>query len=485
MGGKQEMFESKRAVRPKIGVFAIGLAAYWPQFEGLHDRLQRYGAYVEQQMAQWGDVAAGGMVDSVEKAHETGALFAREQVDIVFVYTATYATSSQVLPVIQVAKAPTVVLNLQPAAALDYENATTGEWLANCSACCVPEICMALTRARLPFKVVSGILFDDPSAWNEIREWCLAAKAAHHIRGARFGFLGHTYPGMLDMYSDFTVVQGQLGSHIEVLEIDDLVARVQDAPADAVREKIHDIETTFDFAEPTTDPIAAPIEPEDIEWSARVAVGLDALVKDFDLDALAYYYRGLAENENERTTAGMIVGNTLLTAQGIPCSGEGDLKNAIAMLIMDRLGCGGSFTEFYALDFVERFVLMGHDGPGHIAISNQRPILRKLKLYHGKRGFGVSVEFKVQYGPVTILGVTQQADSRLKFLVAEGESIAGPTLRVGNTNSRIRFALDPASFATRWSEAGPTHHVALGVGAVGKQASKVGYLLGLETMQFA
>ncbi len=479
------MFEAKRAVRPKIGVFAIGLAAYWPQFEGLYDRLQRYGAYVEQQMAQWGDVVAGGMVDSVEKARETGALFAREQVDIVFVYTATYATSSQVLPVIQMAKAPTVVLNLQPSAALDYENATTGEWLANCSACCVPEICMALTRARLPFKVVTGIVFDDPAAWNEICEWCQAAKAAHHVKSARFGFLGHTYPGMLDMYSDFTAVQGQLGSHIEVLEIDDLVARVQDAPADAVHEKIHEIETIFYFAEPTTDPIAAPIEPEDIEWSARVAVGLDALVKDFDLDALAYYYRGLAENENERTTAGMIVGNTLLTAQGIPCSGEGDLKNAIAMLIMDRLGCGGSFTEFYALDFVEQFVLMGHDGPGHIAISNQRPILRKLKLYHGKRGFGVSVEFKVKYGPVTILGVTQQADSRLKFMVAEGESIAGPTLQVGNTNSRIRFALDPASFATRWSEAGPTHHVALGVGAAGKLASKVGYLLGIETMQFA
>ncbi len=478
------MFESRRAIQPRIGIFAIGLAAYWPQFEGLHDRLQNYGSYVEQQMAQWGDVVSGGMVDSVEKARETGALFAREQVDIVFVYTATYATSSQVLPVIQQAKAPTIVLNLQPSPALDYETVTTGEWLANCSACCVPEICSALTRARLPFKVVSGVLFDDAAAWHEIREWCQAAKASRHVKHARFGFLGHTYPGMLDMYSDFTAVQGQLGCHIEVLEIDDLVVRVRDASDAEVRDKIHEIESSFDLAEPSTDPIAAPIEPEDMEWSARVAVGLDKLVDDFNLDALAYYYRGLEGNQNEQVSAGMIVGNTLLTARGIPCSGEGDLKNAIAMLVMDQLGAGGSYTEFYAMDFVEQFVLMGHDGPGHIAISNQRPILRKLKLYHGKRGFGISVEFKVKYGPVTILGATQQADSRLKFLVAEGESIEGPTFRIGNTNSRIRFSLDPATFVTRWSEEGPTHHVALGVGNVGKLIDKVGYLLGVQTVQF-
>src|SRR5439155_22893642 len=181
--------------------------------------------------------------------------------------------------------------------------------------------------------------------------------------------------------------------------------------------------------------IAAPITREDLEWSARVAVGLDALARDFDLSALAYYYRGLEGNENEQVTAGMIVGSSLLTARGIPCSGEGDLKNAIAMLIMDRLGAGGSYTEFYAMDLAEGFVLMGHDGPGHIAISDRRPILRGLGLYHGKAGHGVSVEFNVRKGPVTILGLTQTAGGRLKLLAAQGESLPGPIMRIGNTNS--------------------------------------------------
>ncbi len=360
---------------------------------------------------------------------------------------------------------------------------TTEEWLANCSACCVPEVGGALTRAGIEFKVLSGALFEDSKVWSEIEEWCRAAKAARDVHEARIGFLGHTYPGMLDLYSDFTAVQGQLRSHIEVLEIDDLVARVRAATAEEIREKIQEIEGIFNIAETSTDPIAAPMEREDLEWSARVAVGLDVLARDFDLTALAYYYRGLDGNENERVTAGMIVGNSLLTARGIPCSGEGDLKNAIAMLIMDRLGAGGSYTEIYAMDLKEQFMLLGHDGPGHITISQQRPVLRKLKLYHGKRGFGVSVEFKVKFGPVSILGVTQRVDDTLKFLLAEGESLPGPTFRIGNTNSRVRFALDPATFVTRWSEEGPTHHMALGVGAVSGLLEKVGYLLGIQTVR--
>jgi len=188
------MIELRRDTKARIGLFAIGLAAYWPQFETLYPRLQKYLSHVEEQLAQWGEVTSGGMVDSVEKARAAGAQFAREQVDLIFVYTATYATSSQVLPALQQTRVPAIVLNLQPSPALAYETMTTEEWLANCSACCVPEIGGALTRAGIPFKVISGALFEDNVAWEEIQAWCRAAKAARNIRAARLGFLGHTYP---------------------------------------------------------------------------------------------------------------------------------------------------------------------------------------------------------------------------------------------------------------------------------------------------
>jgi L-arabinose isomerase len=222
------------------------------------------------------------------------------------------------------------------------------------------------------------------------------------------------------------------------------------------------------------------VRGEDLNWAARVAAGLDGLVKNFGLDGLAYYYRGLEGNLYERLGAGLILGNSLLTACGIPASGEGDLKTCLAMMMLDRFGAGGSFTEFYAMDFRENFILMGHDGPGHLAISDGRPVLRGLGLYHGKRGSGVSVEFKAKTGPVTLLGVTQTAAGALKMITAEGESIDGPTLRIGNTNSRLRFASGPREFINRWCQEGPTHHCALGVGHVGQAIRKLGTLLGLE-----
>ena len=471
----------KRGAAPRVGIFGIGLAAYWPQFEGLRERLEGYQQGIQARLETMGaEVVSAGLVDTASAARHAGANLAAAGVDLVMLYTATYATSSQVLPTVQAIGAPVVILNLQPTRTLDYEGMTTGEWLANCSACCVPEIAGALTRARIPYRVVTGTLLDGDPAWNVLREWLDAAYAVHCLRTARIGFLGHTYPGMLDMYSDFTQVHAQTGAHVEVLEIDDLVERVESAEAADVERKGEEIRETFDLADAGVDPIAADITPEIFDWSARVAVGLDRLIEDFELDGLTYYYRGSGGNAAERVTAGLIVGNSLLTARGVPASGEGDLKTNVGMLLLDRLGAGGSYTEFYALDFDDEFVLMGHDGPGHLAIAEGRPVARALKLYHGKAGAGLSIEMKVRLGPVTILGVTQTADGRLKLIAAEGESIAGPTFRIGNTNSRIRFAATPTAFFDAWCAEGPTHHVALGVGHQVARLRKVGDLLGLE-----
>lgn len=466
---------SRKAYRGRVGVFGVGLEAYWAQFPGLKERLEGYQREVEERVAALDiDVVSAGLVDTAPAAVAAGERFAGSDLDLIICYVGTYATSSQVLPVVQRSKTAVLILNLQPVEALDYENCDTGEWLANCSTCCVPEISNAFARARVQFRVVSGTLRDDPAAWNEINGWCRAARVVRALRGSRIGFLGHTYPGMLDMYSDFTMVSAQTGAHIEVLEMCDLDACVRDASEAEWKEKLRVASELFTLEN---------VQPESLEWAARVAAGLDRLVGKFDLDGLTYYYRGLAGNLYERLGAGLILGNSLLTARGIPASGEGDLKTCLAMTIMDRLGAGGSFTEFYAMDLHEQFVLMGHDGPGHLAISAKKPVLRGLGLYHGKRGEGVSVEFSVKTGPVTLLAVTQTADGNLKMLTAEGESLPGSILRIGNTNSRLRFPLGPREFVNRWCEEGPTHHCALGVGHTASVIERFSNLSGLQLVK--
>ena len=428
------------APRARVGVFGIGLATYWPQFEGLKERIEGYQARVEERVRELGgDVVSAGLVDDERAAREAGDRFASAQVDLVLCHAVTYATSSTVLPVIQAAKVPAVLLGLQPTATLPYADIDTGEWLANCAACCVPEIAGALTRARIPYDTVAGTIDDDPRAWEKIGAWVRAAGVARSLRRARLGFMGHTYAGMLDLYSDFTAVQAQLGAHVEVLEIDDLGTHVASASDEEVAAKVEEIRSVFDFADPSADPIAGRSPTSSSTGRRGSRSGWTSSRTTNELDGLTYYYRG-ADNEAERLGAGVIVGNSLLTARGVITTGEGDLKTNIAQVLLDRLGAGGSFTEYYALDFDEEFVLMGHDGPGHIAIADQRPTLRSLKLFHGKRGAGLSVEFNVRNGPITIVGCTQTAEGRLKLIVAEGESIPGETFRIGNTNTRLRFA---------------------------------------------
>jgi L-arabinose isomerase len=293
--------------RAKVGVFGIGLEAYWEQFDGLRERLEAYHESVAERIGRWATVVPSGLVDTAPKAHAAGERFSEKRVDLIFCHAATYATSSQVLPAVQRAGVPVVVLNLQPSSSLDYANTDTGEWLANCSACCVPEISNAFERAAIPFNVVSGTLHDDEHAWADIEEWCHAATVVGTLRGSRFGFLGHTYPGMLDMYSDFTMHQAQLGLHVEILEMDDLQDRVENVSEEAIAAKLEETRETFELDE--------GVNEGDLEWAARVSVGLDRLAEDFGLDALAYYYRGTSGSAYERLGAGLILGNSLLTAR--------------------------------------------------------------------------------------------------------------------------------------------------------------------------
>ena len=478
----------------KVGVFGIGLAAYWAQFEGLRERLEGYQKRIEEKLAVYGaQVTSVGIVDNALDARQAGEQFRRANVDIIICYEGTYATSSQVLPTVQRTGLAVLILNLQPVPALDYLNTDTAEWLANCTACCVPEIANAFTRASIPFNIVTGLLSPAEGkakryydrAWKEIEEWISAASVMCAIRDSRIGFLGHTYAGMLDMYSDPTMFHAQLGNHIEILEMDDLQVRVDQVLPEEADKKIQEIKDVFQIAEPGFDKLSQKVTREALAWTARVAVGLDKLVEDYDLQGLTYYYKGIGSNAFERLGASVIVGNSLLTARGIPAAGEGDLKTCLAMLLMDRLGAGGSYTEFYALDFNEDFILMGHDGPGHINISSEKPVLRALGLYHGKQGYGISVEFKVKTGPITILGLTQTLDGRLKLLAAEGESLAGDTLQIGNTNSRLKFPMEPDAFFNAWCMEGPTHHVALGVGHQLSRIRKLSRLMNLQLVEIA
>ena len=476
------MIERKHNRTARIGIFAVGHATYWGQFEGLLDDLLRYhGDFAEKLAANGVEVVDFGMIDSSEKAYAAVRDIRAANVDLLMCNMVTYATSSVFAPIVRDAGIPMILIALQPQNKLDYTRASTYMQLSNDNICSVPEFIGVANRLnRKIYDVIIGTLYNDPAADAEVAEWCDIAKVLHDLKGARIGLMGHTMEAMYDMHADPTAISAAFGLHVPLLEVDDVIALYNQVTEDEIAEKIRLIDAEFDMPEPVSDPITSKLTDADKYQAAKSAVALDKFVEKYNLTGLAYYYEGSPDSLHRKVTTTFIVGNSILNAQGIPMCGEYDIKTCIAMLIMDRLDIGGSFAEFHPFDFSEDFILVGHDGPHHLKIANGKPVLRSLKKYHGKPGHGASVEFKIKEGPITLFGITQTADNRFKFVIGEGYSKEGPIPPTGNTNTRGFFAPSTREFVKKWVMEGPTHHYALGVGHHAGTIAKIAEVLGIE-----
>ena len=478
------MISRKKPRFARVGIFAIAHATYWDQFPGLEEAILNYHNDLKNLIAAHDvEIIDFGMVDSNEKAFDAVSKIRGASIDVLFCNMATYATSSVFAPIIRNIDLPVILVALQPRRSLDYTRANTFMQLENDNICSVPEFTgVAIRMGKKIADVIIGHLYGDEEAVKELGRWCNIAKVLHDLHGARIGLMGHVLEAMYDMHTDPTAVSSTFGVHVPLLEIEDVQRFYEKVTPEEIATKEALILEHFDTPDPKSDPVTRKLTDADLKQAAHTAVALDKFVDAYNLTGLAYYYEGSPESVQRRIATTFIVGNSILNAQGIPMCGEFDLKTCIAMLIMDRLNIGGSFAEFHPFDFDEDFILVGHDGPHHIAIAEGKPVLRSLNKYHGKPGSGASVEFKIKEGPITMLGITQDAYGRFKFVIGEGYSKVGPIPPTGNTNTRGFFSPTTKEFVKKWVMEGPTHHYALGIGHHADTIAKIGQILGVETV---
>ena len=480
---KQDLLKLQKTTA-RIGVFGVGYDKYWDQFPGLLEELmQKHEVILQKFSGKEVSVLDFGMVDNPQKAYQVVKQLEAANLDLIFCNMLTYATSGTFGIIIKTIQIPIVMVALQPRKALDYSQASTYMQLANDDICAMPEF--GATAVRMGKKVpdvIIGTLYDDSEVDVQLDEYCRIGKVLHSLKNSNLGHLGHPLNSMLDMHTDATMLTSFFGSHITECEANEIVACYDRITEKEIAVASETILGFFNTPDPVSDPISMKLQDEDLRVAARVSVALTHFIEEKGLDGLAYYYDGPEDSVERMVMSNLIVGNSLLTSNGFPMCGESDLKTLVALMIMNRLGIGGSFAEFHPVDFNEGFVLVGHDGPHNIAIADGKPVLRSLKKYHGKPGHGAGVEFKIKEGPITMLSINSTYDGKFKFIIAEGESVKGPIPPTGNTNTRGFFKPDIKTFLTRWISEGPTHHFALGIGHHAKTIEKVAKYLNIESV---
>ena len=460
--------------RARIGLLPTGHHYYWEQFPRLKSMgLSMYGK-LRELLDPLGEVVAPELVDTPQKATEAGEMFLRAEVDLLLVFPFGYTPSMDMLPAVQGLDVPIRLLNAHEDRSYDYAAADTTDYLHHEGVCCIPEFAGALSSQGRRFAVRTGS-FADERLRQELRADFAGAAAARSFRRLNVGLIGQVYPGMTDMPIDehrLLRVTGRMLARPEVEEFEAAYHRVTD---DRLEEMYTELRRVY--------AVDATVTNQHMRFSAQLAVAYDEVIRSHDIDAFGYYWWGEKELITQlRAQSGLAVSR--LAAQGCPGVTEGDVKTALAMKLLDLLGAGGMFVEFFAMDFEENSFLMGHDGPSNIGMADGQPRLMHLDVHHGKSGHGLGIDFDLRKGPATLLNLTQfDAGDTFKLIYTIGEIVDGPILNIGNPNARVKVSRPLHEVMEDWRQEGPSHHIAMGYGDHSQALETFAEAIGFEIVR--
>ena len=465
----------QRMATPRIGLLPLGHFYYWDQFPELKRMGLNMYARLRENLEAIGDVVTPDLVDTMEKGQKAGAFFRQQDIDILIIFPFGYTPSMCAVPAVQHLDVPIRILNAHEDSSYDYKTADTTVYLHHEGVCCVPEISGALVSIGKAFKVRTGH-FGEQRLWEEIRADCLGASAARAFRSMKIGLVGEVYTNMSDMPIDEHRLLRSTGNLLIRPEVEEIEEAYHRVTSEQLEDMYRQFRAMYD--------VDATVTNEHLRTSAQIAVAYDEVMrKRHDIHAFGYYWWGEKELITQlRSQSGLAVSR--LAALGRPGVTEGDVKTAMAMKILDLLGAGGMFVEFFSMDFDENFILMGHDGPSNINMAAERARLQDLRIHHGKSGHGLGIDFDVRPGPVTLLNLTQfDGGDTFKLIYAVAEVIPGEILAIGNPNCRVRVGRPIHEFMETWCQQGPSHHLALGAGDHGDEVEAFAQAIGFQCVR--
>lgn len=461
--------------KPVVGFMAVGLEPYWGQFAGMREKCEHHHEIMKGKFApELVQIEDAGIIDSEELARKAGENFAEKRVDIVFCQMLTYAASVYIAPVVRNLDVPVILLNVQYKKSLDYENVKgIGDWLGEGITCAgIPEATAVLKKLGRKYAIITGHMEGDQTVEKEMNLWCSAVRIKKIISTKNLGLFGRSYAGMMDLCVDETEIFKKFGTYIHHLDWQEIIQTGEEVEEERIVRRMEQMKDLFEVNDDISD--------EDLHYIAQTAEGCFELVERYSLSSCATHYEFDAPKEQRDLVAALNPAMTVLMTEGIAGAPEGDIKAALAMLILKETAGNAMTAELYSMDFNDDTCLIGHSGACDANISKEKAVLKMSGVLHGKKGKGYVAQFYPDPGPVTMLALTDGPDGNYRLVAAEGMGVKGPILELGDTNLRVKFPKPLRAFVNEWSIEGPTHHGVLAKGLHIKALRCIAAVLDIE-----
>ena len=460
-----------RIDRPKIGLLVTALLEdEWNKTGYLRPAAQESVQTFVRALDGAGEVTCPGLVETEEQAAAADLAFKSAGVEAVVFVELAYTQSVVPMRALSRTQTPIIVWNTQQRTRWP-EDADWDLVMLNSGLAGLPETTHALVRSGVPFQIVTGHVAD-PNALERMRRKLAAAAITQRLRWARIGMVGHPYQFMSDLMVDTFSLREVLGPTVVHVEPEEVAAAVE-AVAPAETQALMALARRMW----RVDELSADV----FERSARYAIGLETVVQEHRLDALAHFDQCLLADR--RCGLAPSWGTSRLIAHGIPVTAEADVNTAAGMLVLQGLTGDSSFVENYGFDFEQGAAYIAHDSMGNPNLASASPqvALRHSVYYKGVHGWGAALEFAYRPGPVTFLALVTLAGGRWKMIVGEGESLpvqprptVAPQMLFRPAESTIE------AFYDRWCLAGAGHHSAIAYGHLGDDLRTMAEMLRVD-----
>jgi len=452
-------------------MFTIGMEPFWTQMPKIKEEIISYANIIKTKLEGVAKVTYGGIADNLSNCKKIEETFTKSNIDLIIIHVATYGLSKNVINSIKRFNVPIITLHLQPIESFK-DNFSFEYVIPKCTFAAAGELGTVLRRFKLKFYNIFGTL-NEEKVWEEVNNLLEIIYIKKKLNNSNIALLGETYPGMLDLYIDRSLFIKKLGINIEDFEVAIIQKIIKEVTSNEIKEKYAIIKEKFIFdfdINKVTD---------DFNWNIKVAIAMEKLVDYYKIDGMAYHYFGFPGSIEEKIGSSMILGGSILNNKGIPVGCEGDIPNIIAMLILKLFGNGATQAEHYYADYKEKFQYIGHSGPADIKLASKKPILKWLDFFHGKQGSGVSCEFSIKEGPITMMSLSQLSEGELRMIVAEGRALGGK-VSTGEVTTKVKFDKEIRQFMKEWTEEGPSHHSSVCLGHISDKLSNLANILDIN-----